>query len=170
MSTGAAFRGQPLLLFGVIIAAWGGARMVTWEPLPPPHYVEDSVALASLQSEAEHPATLMPWRQDLAGIGWWGDRFGPYAAELPPALPVARLRRRLARLWTEWIITAAILPGRLTIRPRQACRADRGRLRDTICRERLREPVFLFPQRALRARVSKTKRRGSRRLVALVWP
>ena len=93
MSTGAAFRGQPLLLFGVIIAAWGGARMVTWEPLPTPHYVEDSVALASLQSEAEHPATLMPGRQDLAGIGWWGDRFGPYAAELPPALPVARLRR-----------------------------------------------------------------------------
>lgn len=94
MSTGAAFRGQPLLLFGVIIAAWGGARMVTWEPLPPPHYVEDSVALASLQPEAEHPATLMPGRQDLVGIGWWGDRFGPYAAELPPALPVARLRRR----------------------------------------------------------------------------
>lgn len=94
MSSGAAFRGQPLLLFGVVIAAWGGARAVTWETLPKPDYGLDSVAIATLQPDAGLPAIATPATQDLVGIAWWNDRFDPYAAELPPSPLVPRMRRR----------------------------------------------------------------------------
>lgn len=94
MSSGAAFRGQPLLLFGVVIAAWGGARVVTWETPPTPYYGQDSVAIASLQPEAVRPAMATSAPQDLVGIAWGDDRFGPYAAELPPSPLVPRMRRR----------------------------------------------------------------------------
>ena len=94
MSSGAAFRGQPLLLFGVVIAVWGGARLITWEAPQTPYYAQDSVALASMQPDGGSPPMLTDGTQDLVGVAWWGDRFDSYAAEPLQPLPMPRLRRR----------------------------------------------------------------------------
>lgn len=107
MSGGAAFRGQPLLLFGVVIAAWGGARVVTWETPPTLHHAsQNRAAFASLQPDVGRPALAPPPTQDLVRIAWSQGRLDPYAAELPMPPAVPRTRRgnasRSARIAAHW--------------------------------------------------------------------